>query len=48
MCTDNILVRLHPVTGEQTEMAYTDADITAFARSGDYTHGHGRRLLYLL
>ncbi len=37
VCTDNILVRLHPVTGEQTEVAYTDADISSFARSGAYT-----------
>ncbi|MGN0965894.1 MAG: protein kinase [Dysosmobacter sp.] len=37
VCTDNILVRLDPVTGDQTEVAYTDADITAFARSRDHT-----------
>lgn len=37
VCTDNILVRIDPVTGEQTELAYTDADITAFARSGTHT-----------
>lgn len=37
VCTDNILVRIDPVTGDQTELAYTDADITAFARSGTHT-----------
>ena len=37
VCTDNILVRLDPETGEQTEVAYTDADITSFARSRHYT-----------
>ena len=37
VCTDNILVRIDPVTGEQTELAYTDADITALARSGTHT-----------
>ena len=37
VCTDNILVRIDPVTGEQTELAYTDADIAAFARSEAYT-----------
>lgn len=35
--TENILVRIHPVTGEQEEVAYTDADITAFARTADHT-----------
>ena len=35
--TENILVRIHPVTGEQAEVAYTDADITAFARTADHT-----------
>lgn len=34
--TDNILVKLEPETGDQTEVAYTDADITAFAV--DHTH----------
>lgn len=33
----NILVKLDPVTGEQTEVAYTDADITGFVRSGGNT-----------
>ena len=33
----NILVKLDPVTGEQAEVAYTDADITGFARNGDST-----------
>ena len=37
VCTDNILVRIDPVTGEQTELAYTDGDIAAFARSEAYT-----------
>lgn len=35
--TENILVRLDPVTGEQEELAYTEADIAAFSRSGPYT-----------
>ena len=30
LSNDNILVKLDPVTGEQTEKAYTDADITGF------------------
>lgn len=35
--SENILVKLHPVTGEQTELAYTDSDITAFDISDRYT-----------
>lgn len=34
---ENLLVQLEPVTGEQTERAYTDADIAAFSQSGEYT-----------
>lgn len=37
LSSENILVRLDPVTGEQTEVAYTDADITGFVRSGGHT-----------
>ena len=36
VATDNILVGIHPVTGEQTEVAYTEADITGFRVSGGY------------
>lgn len=36
VATDNILVGIHPVTGEQTEVAYTQADITGFQVCGDY------------
>lgn len=35
--TENLLVELHPVTGEQKELAYASADITGFARNGSYT-----------
>lgn len=37
VATENILVGLDPETGEQTETAYTQADITAFALDGGYT-----------
>ena len=33
----NVLVRLDPETGEQEELAYPDADISAFVRQGAYT-----------
>lgn len=36
VATDNILVKIHPVTGEQTEVAYTTANITGFRCEGDY------------
>lgn len=36
VATDNILVGIHPVTGEQTEVAYTSASITGFKVAGDY------------
>lgn len=35
--TENLLVKLDPVTGEQTELAYTGADITAFSICGSNT-----------
>lgn len=35
--TENILVDIDPVTGEQREMAYTAADIDAFVMDGGYT-----------
>lgn len=35
--SENLLVELEPVTGEQRELAYAGADITGFARSGGYT-----------
>lgn len=35
--TENLLVRLDPVTGEQEELAYTEADIACFSKSGPYT-----------
>ena len=35
--TEDILVKLDPVTGEQTEMAYTQADISKFVRTGTHT-----------
>lgn len=35
--TENLLVALDPVTGEQRELAYGEADITAFSRGGPYT-----------
>ncbi len=34
VATENILVRLDPETGEQSELAYPGADITAFALGG--------------
>jgi len=34
--SENILVRIHPVTGEQTEVAYTDSDIIDFDISAPY------------
>lgn len=34
--TEDVLVQLDPVTGAQTEMAYTNADITSFIKSGSY------------
>lgn len=37
LSNDNILVKLDPVTGAQTEKAYTDADITGFVCGGDGT-----------
>jgi hypothetical protein len=37
VCTENILVKIDPVTGEQTEVAYTDAEIAQFLMSGAYT-----------
>ena len=36
VATDNILVGIHPITGEQTEVAYTETDITGFRVTGDY------------
>lgn len=35
--TENLLVQLEPVTGEQRELAYADSDIMAFTRNGKYT-----------
>ncbi len=35
--TENLLVSLDPLTGEQRELAYTGADITAFTRGDGYT-----------
>lgn len=35
--TENALVKLDPVTGEQTEVAYTGSDITAFSHDAQYT-----------
>lgn len=35
--TDNLLVKLHPVTGEQTAMVTTSEPIARFARGGGYT-----------
>ena len=35
--TENILVKIDPESGEQEEVAYTDADITGFCKGGDYT-----------
>lgn len=37
LSSENILVKLDPVTGDQTEVAYTDADITGFVRNGGST-----------
>lgn len=34
--SENLLVKLHPLTGEQSELAYIDSDITAFDISGGY------------
>jgi len=36
VATENILVRLDPETGEQTELAYPGGDIAAFALGGGY------------
>lgn len=36
VATDNILVKMHPVTGDQTEVAYTVGRITGFHVTGDY------------
>ncbi|MDO5407859.1 MAG: WD40 repeat domain-containing serine/threonine protein kinase [Eubacteriales bacterium] len=35
--TDNLLVKIHPVTGEQTPLVTTSEKIQRFARSGDHT-----------
>jgi len=35
--TDNLLVKIHPVTGEQTALVNTAANIARFARGGDHT-----------
>ena len=37
VATENLLVTLDPLTGEQRELAYAGADVTAFARQGGYT-----------
>ena len=37
VATENLLVTLDPLTGEQRELAYAGADVTAFARRGGYT-----------
>lgn len=37
VATENILVKIDPVTGEQTELAYTHTDIETFARSESHT-----------
>ena len=37
LSSENILVRIDPVTGEQQEVAYTGADISAFATDGQHT-----------
>lgn len=37
LTSENLLVKLDPVTGEQTELAYTGDDITAFAMDNGYT-----------
>lgn len=37
LTAENLLVKLDPVTGEQTELAYTGDDITSFAMGGGYT-----------
>lgn len=37
LSNDNILVKLDPVTGDQTERAYTDADIVGFVCGSDGT-----------
>lgn len=37
LTSENLLVKLDPVTGEQTELAYTGDDITAFAMCNGYT-----------
>lgn len=34
--SENILVKIHPVTGEQEEVAYTDSDIIGFEVSAPY------------
>lgn len=34
---EDVIVKLDPESGEQTEVAYTDKDITAFKKSGEYT-----------
>ena len=35
--TENILVKIDPESGEQEEVAYTDADIIGYCKNGDYT-----------
>lgn len=37
VAVDNALVKVHPVTGEQTELAYASADITGFKVMGNYS-----------
>jgi len=37
VATENVLVKIDPVTGEQTEVAYTAADIEHFALGDTYT-----------
>lgn len=37
LTSENLLVKLDPVTGDQTELAYTGADITLFAMDNGYT-----------
>jgi len=40
--SENLLVKIHPVTGEQSELAYTTSDITAFDVSDGYTATAGK------
>lgn len=37
LSAENLLVRLDPISGEQTELAYTGDDITAFTMDSGYT-----------